>query len=258
MMAPRPLALAALREFGSTWVLAPHPDDEALGCGGLIALLRRCGQPVQALLVSDGSQSHPRSRQYDAAARAKLRDAEWQQALACLGVARADLHRLGWPDGQVPAPGDARFDAAVQGLRGLLERHRPATVVLPWRRDPHPDHRATHALFAEAARTLPFAIRSLEYAVWLGERAELGDRPRPDEVTVWQLDIRRVLPAKRRAIACHRSQAGAVFTDDADGFTLPATLLRRAQAPFERYFERRDAVGLALAKPIDPSPGGRR
>ncbi|RZK45444.1 MAG: hypothetical protein EOO59_21060 [Hymenobacter sp.] len=49
----RPASYAAT--LGPTVVLVPHPDDEALGCGGLLALLRQAGQPVAAVLVSDGS-----------------------------------------------------------------------------------------------------------------------------------------------------------------------------------------------------------
>ena len=55
--------------LGPTVVVAPHPDDESLGCGGLLALLRRAGVAVGAVLVSDGTMSHPSSVKFPAAAR---------------------------------------------------------------------------------------------------------------------------------------------------------------------------------------------
>src|SRR5262245_24685447 len=45
-------------------VLAPHPDDESLGCGGLIAACQAQGHPVHVLVLTDGAGSHRRSRQY--------------------------------------------------------------------------------------------------------------------------------------------------------------------------------------------------
>lgn len=248
------MSLSDLHLLGTTLVVAPHPDDETLGCGGLIALLRRCGQPVYAVLVSDGSQSHPGSFQFDAMARRAVRAEEWQQALACLGVAPAHLHHLDWPDGQVPGPGDPRFAAGVQHLRGWLSDLGPNTVLLPWRRDPHPDHRATHALFAGAMRGL--RLRCLEYTVWLGERAAPGDEPRPGEVRAWRLDIRPVLAAKQQAVACHRSQLGQVFVDDDKGFVLPSSLLAQARMPFEHYFEGRLATLRTPGTPRTPKPSG--
>ena len=232
------LSLAALREFGTTLVVAPHPDDESLGCGGLIALLQDAGQAVWALLVTDGSQSHPGSRRYDVAARRALRDAEWQAALGWLGVPSARSIRLGLVDGDVPLRGNAHFGPAAQSLRRVLDEIRPASIVLPWRRDPHPDHRATHALLEASIGPRP-PLRCMEYMVWMAERAAAADLPLPHEVRTWQLDIASVVDRKRRAIACHRSQLGALITDDPGGFSLSSEMRCRAEAPVEYFFEQR-------------------
>src|SRR5579885_2284019 len=39
-------------------IIAPHHDDETLGCGGVIALKRAAGVPVQVVILTDGSRSH--------------------------------------------------------------------------------------------------------------------------------------------------------------------------------------------------------
>ena len=91
-----PLDLVALARSSPALVVAPHPDDESLGCGGLLARLGDAGVDVRAILVTDGAASHPRSTRYDAAARRALRDREWLRALACLGLRDGAANRLGW------------------------------------------------------------------------------------------------------------------------------------------------------------------
>ena len=233
----RPSSFAA--SLGSTVVVAPHPDDEALGCGGLLALLRRAGRPVAAVLVSDGTMSHPASVRFPAAARAAVRAAEFRDALAILGVDVGPL-LLGLPDGRVPtATHELGFADAVRQLQAFLQKHKAATVLVPWRRDPHPDHRATSQLVEGALATLPHPPRRLEYVVWAWERAAPDDLPAAtDGVVGFRLDIGNVVPQKQRAIAAHRSQvAPGIFTDDPDGFLLSAEMLAHFAGPHEVFLE---------------------
>lgn len=232
----------ALAELGTTLVVAPHADDETLGCGGLLALLGDAAQAVFAVLVSDGTASHPHSRRFDARARAALRNAEWQTALCLLGVPAERLRRLDLADGDVPHAGDARFAAAAARLRAVVDRIAPATILVPWRRDSHPDHRATNELVRAAVRRSAPAPRLLEYIVWTAERAAPADLPRPGEMRTWRLDVDGALERKRRAIAAHRSQLGEVIDDDPGGFTIPRAMRRRAEAPVEWFFEEIGSV----------------
>src|SRR3954471_22615650 len=50
--------------LGPTLVVAPRPDDEVLGCGGVIAVMRRAQIPVRVIIASDGAASHPGSTTY--------------------------------------------------------------------------------------------------------------------------------------------------------------------------------------------------
>ncbi|WP_231403059.1 PIG-L deacetylase family protein [Hymenobacter guriensis] len=229
-MRPATVALSC----GPTLVVAPHPDDETLGCGGLIALLRQAQVPVWVVLVSDGTMSHPGSRRYPPAARQALREAELREALARLGVADAALTCLARPDGRVAAD-DAQ---ALEQLAQLLLTTRPATVLTPWRRDPHPDHRATTELVQQALAQLPTAPRVLEYVVWAWERAAPADVPLPQEVQGWRLDIRSALDQKQHALAAHTSQLpNGPIDDDPTGFYLAPSMLAHFAQPFETYLE---------------------
>ncbi|MBF9223203.1 PIG-L family deacetylase [Hymenobacter sp. BT662] len=226
--------------LGPTVVVAPHPDDEALGCGGLLALLRQAGVPVFAVLVSDGTMSHPNSALFSAAARRAVREAEFRHALTLLGIDETESLLLGLPDGRVPAAAhEPGFAEAAAQLRDFLEKHAAATVLVPWRRDPHPDHRATSLLVQAALAGMPQPPRRLEYLVWAWERAAPDDLPTAaDGVQGFRLNVEAGLRQKQRAIAAHRSQvAPGVFTDDADGFLLANEMLAHFAAPYEVFFE---------------------
>ena len=136
-------------QLGSTVVIAPHPDDEALGCGGLLALLRRAQVPVWAVLITDGTMSHPNSVKYPPAARQALREAEFRMALGELEITTAPLC-LGLPDGELAAMHTEAFETAAMQLQTFITQHQPTTILAPWRRDPHPDHRATSQLVQAA------------------------------------------------------------------------------------------------------------
>ncbi len=226
--------------LGPAVVVAPHPDDEALGCGGLLALLSQAGQPAAAVLVSDGTLSHPASELFSAPARRAVRETEFRRALAILGVSGSAPLFLGLPDGRVPdAAGAPGFAEAVVRLQRFLEAHSAATVLVPWRRDPHPDHRATSQLVQAALAGMPRPPRRLEYVVWAWERASAADLPTAaDGVIGFRLNIGAVVAQKQRAIRAHRSQvAPGVFTDDPGGFLLSEEMLAHFAGPYEVFFE---------------------
>ncbi|MBF9237062.1 PIG-L family deacetylase [Hymenobacter sp. BT683] len=226
--------------LGATVVIAPHPDDEALGCGGLMALFHHAAMPVAAVLVSDGSMSHPASQLFSGPARRAVREAEFRHALSILGTDAQEPLLLGLPDGRVPASAEEpSFAEAATQLREFLEQYQAATVVVPWRRDPHPDHRATSQLVQAALAGMATAPRLLEYVVWAWERAAPADLPTDaDKVTGFRLDIGAVVAQKQRAIAAHRSQVTpGVFTDDPGGFLLSAEMLAHFSSPYEVFFE---------------------
>lgn len=228
---------AWLDSLGACLVLAPHPDDESLGCGGLIALLRRRGATVWVVLVSDGSQSHPGSRRFPPDARIALRRAEMERALHILGVDAADLHVLELPDGAVPNAHRPGFAPAVLRIAEMARRCGARTLLAPWRRDPHRDHRAVSAMARAVRGRSPEALGIVEYGVWTQERGSSADWPRSGEMDEHRLDVSSVVALKARAVAAHASQHGQVILDDPGGFTLPASLLEHCIVPTETYWQ---------------------
>lgn len=208
-------------------VVAPHPDDETLGAGGLIARLTGLGRRVDVMLVSDGAASHPGSTAHPPGRLAALRRREMEAALNVLGVdPDRHLHALGLADGAVPDADADGFKGAVARVARLIEEIGPAVVLLPWRHDPHPDHRATFALGDRALRAMTRPPRRLEYPLWLLVRPDEGTIPEPG--AGFRIGIEDQLPAKRRAIMAHVSQTTPLIDDAERTYCLTAEAL----APF--------------------------
>jgi LmbE family N-acetylglucosaminyl deacetylase len=236
-----PSALESLSpaELGSMMVVAPHPDDESLGCGGAIAHLVDLKIEVSVAFVSDGTKSHPNSRRYPSLDLRTLREAEARAALSTLGMDTGNgrITFFGLPDAAVPDLGSDDFDSAVDRAVAYCEKRAPETLLLPWRRDPHCDHRASRSIFLAASRQLSRPPRILEYPIWAYESANPDDLPVWGEVIARRMDVAGVLSRKRAAIAAHRSQLTGLIDDDPDGFRLTSTVLAHFDLPWEIYLE---------------------
>ncbi|MBW4467506.1 MAG: PIG-L family deacetylase [Pegethrix bostrychoides GSE-TBD4-15B] len=214
-------------------VVAPHPDDECLGCGGAIALLNSCSE-LRIVVVSNGTMSHPNSRQFPASALQALRESETRAAMSRLGVEPAAIRFLGLPDGAVPTEG-AAFDAALAQCCDYLAETEPQLIFLPWRADPHPDHQASWRLMDTALKQLRTAPRRLEYPIWDWDEAQRGNIE--SQIVAWRLDIHQVVQQKRDAIQLYRSQVSDLINDDPDGFFLSSEMIGHFSQPWEIYFE---------------------
>jgi LmbE family N-acetylglucosaminyl deacetylase len=212
-------------------VIAPHPDDDVLGCGGAIAGAAARGVAVHVVYVTDGAASHRGSQTYPPARLRALREREARCAAARLARdVRATFLR--WPDGSVP---HADRPEAQPLIAQLVAAFAPGALVLaPWRRDPHPDHRATASL-AQAAVVRHGDVQLAEYFVWLDERGAAADRPAAGEGTPFELEITPFVAAKRAALAEHRTQLGLVIDDADEAFVLPPGVVARAGERIERY-----------------------
>src|ERR1700721_4539663 len=84
-------------------ILAPHADDESLGCGGLIAACCERGRPPCVVILTDGAASHPGSKQYPPDRLRGLRAKEARQALTTLGLESENLAFFDYPDTALPA-----------------------------------------------------------------------------------------------------------------------------------------------------------
>jgi LmbE family N-acetylglucosaminyl deacetylase len=208
-------------------ILAPHADDESLGCGGLIAAC--CARDLQPFVVilTDGTGSHPGSKQYPPERLRQVRADEARQAVATLGLAPENLAFFDYQDTALPAgpPVSARVAkcAREQGC---------AVILAPWRHDPHCDHEAAAIVAREAAQAS--GCRILSYPVW-GWLLPPDESLPVQEIAGFRLPIAAHLAAKRTAVAAHASQYSDLITDSPNGFRLPPELLSVFERPYEVF-----------------------
>ena len=146
----------SVKNFGKTLIIAPHPDDESLGCGGAVALLRKYNLDVSILVLSDGTLSHPNSKKFFKEKLRELREKELGKAAEILGIKNDKIFFFRYPDRSVPDENSVNFHQAVKRLKNFLAAEKPQTIFVPWRRDPHPDHRAAFQLIDKAGeKTTP-------------------------------------------------------------------------------------------------------
>ncbi|MCW4115763.1 PIG-L family deacetylase [Aurantimonas sp. MSK8Z-1] len=217
-------------------VVAPHQDDESLGCGGLIAALAADGRALSILFVTDGGASHRNSPTWPRARLATQREQEAEEALVRLGAASAPRIFLRLPDAAMPPAGTPAHAAALARVTELVRAFEPDLVILPWRRDPHSDHRDAWLLTTQALSAAGLDPERLEYAVWLDELGHPDDHPLPGEAERVVFDIDAQVARKRAAVAAHLSQASDLIVDDPEGFRLSAGTIARLTGPLEAYW----------------------
>ena len=144
--------------FGeSVLVIAPHQDDEAIGCGGAIAAQIAAGKKAVVVLLQDGADGHDDLGM----TRSQLNSLRNQESSAAAQTAGlTPTHFLNHPD-LVSAS-----STIVKELSSLIREHRADAIFSPFPLDGHADHRQAAVLLAEALREIPWPVRVLTYEVW--------------------------------------------------------------------------------------------
>jgi LmbE family N-acetylglucosaminyl deacetylase len=244
-------------------VIAPHPDDEVLACGGLIAEHLLHGGRCLVIAVTDGDASHLGSVHWTRQTLALARRGESAEGLRHLGMQAApadagpsgDTGLLGLlSSSDAPVEAGAHNDASTGVVRlGLpdaeVAQHVASlesrlvellqsgdVVVTTWRLDGHPDHDATGTAVAAACAITGATL--LEAPVWMWHWSQPGDARVP-----WQR-LRAFAPSglamgrKQQALAAHvtqltpRDEAGTAELEP----VLGEAILQRSSRLLEYFF----------------------
>ncbi|MCP5425562.1 MAG: PIG-L family deacetylase [Gammaproteobacteria bacterium] len=172
---------------GPALVLAPHPDDEVLGCAGAIMRHLEAGDPVRVIVLTDGggwlaAADAPRRAAYIARRREESR-----AAARILGYGEP----LFWDYRDRELPCD---ESLAQRLVGACREFGTHWLYAPSLVEMHPDHRALALTAVEAVRRIGAPVRLAMY--------EIGIPLSPNRL----LDISNLVERKQRAIQCFASQ----------------------------------------------------
>ncbi len=229
----RALDRDTLEAFSPMLILAPHPDDETLGCGGLIATASQMRLRPRVAYLTDGSASHPESRAWPRQRLAAQRATEALDALRVLGVPRKDVFFLGWPDAAPHEAGSAPYKETLATLVAALRSGGIRSLWAPWVQESHADHVAAARLAEAAAEAADIA--ALSYLVWGWANPRLSEVVRPGDV--WTLDCPRTRPLRRRALSCHRTQTTSLISDASQAFRIPPRLAALTERPAEVFLQ---------------------
>lgn len=180
-----PYQASPLIECKATLVFAPHPDDEALGCGGLLCAYKAASIATHAVLVTSGDYGE------HGKAGTAVRESETRAAAAILGLSGVDFWRL-------KDRGVVVDESSIAAACESIMRSKADLILAPSINEIHPDHRATAWIVIEAARRLVQEGKDLRVAMY-----EIGAPLSRVDILI---DITSHEAAKREAIAVYHSQ----------------------------------------------------
>lgn len=152
----RPVVISA--PFGkSMLVIAPHQDDEVIGCGGAMALQRRCGLATQVVVIQDGADEH----QQVSLSRDELRETRNAESrAAALIIDASEPIFLGQKELRNES------ESIKAALRKIIETNQVDAIFTPFVLDGNADHRSCNAILASVLMDVDREIRVLQYEVW--------------------------------------------------------------------------------------------
>jgi len=158
-------------------LIAPHCDDETLGCGGTIYRYHQAGCEVEVVFITESADENI----------AVMRRKESKNAASILGI--HDCHYLKQRELTLKPTSESIFR-----FRELIEHIDPDILYLPHQFENQPDHRYTYQLVVSALENYSREITCLCYEVWSTLMPNI------------LVDITNVVEVKRRAIQCYQSQ----------------------------------------------------
>ena len=194
-------------------VFAPHPDDETWGCGGTIAKKIREGYEVQIVIMTDGRYAFQSVLGIDSDPTPEelkeIRREEVKRAVKILGVPEENMVFLDFVDGEL----ENHENEAVEKVVKILNENDPAEIYIPYKKDGHPDHRATYRIVKNAIKKLGISTSVYQYSI--GQKyARIG--PIIDSLInlfkrhMIHVDISEVFPLKETAVKEFKSEVSVI------------------------------------------------
>lgn len=184
-------------------VIAAHPDDEVLGCGGAIARHCQQGDIVHSLILAEGvtSRDPARDRPQRQQDLSELAEAA-QRAGEILGVRSVTLHAF--PDNRMD--GCDLLDV-VKVIEGAIAQHQPQMLYTHHAGDVNIDHRQIHAAVVTAARPLPGSpVQSMLFFEIPSSTEWQPPGSAPAFTPNWFVDISETLDLKHQALGAYASE----------------------------------------------------
>lgn len=220
----------------SIMVIAPHQDDEVLGCGGLIGCKRSQNVSVEVVFVTDGAASHAWHPNFQSGELIPIRKDEALRALSILDVESSQVHFLNKPDSKLWYLDNIERQQTIEQIAELLKCSEPGEIYVPHRKDRTKDHEATYQLVQAAIKLSGIETDVLQYPIWIFSRSLLFRDLKLHELAgAYRLSIHPMQAKKRQAIEVYRSQCLPIDADTSP--ILKPAFLKRFFMPYEVFFK---------------------
>lgn len=144
---------------GTIIIVAPHPDDEVIGCGGLIQRLVKQGCDVHIVLMTGGEASHQNCCNISKDRITDVRRSLCIDIDSKIGVDTSHIHLLDYPDGGIQGENEE-----TEHLQTLLSSIKPDVIFVPHWGEGWPDHVNTRQIIRNIANQGTIIY---EYCVWM-------------------------------------------------------------------------------------------
>lgn len=179
---PLPKSLS-LPDKAKVMVFAPHADDETLGCGGTLRLLKQKENKIKLVTITDGAKGDPLGHGQEDVVRERRN--ELKTAMKVLGI--DDIEFLSEPDGEY-----VHTEGMRTAILKLLDDYQPDWLFVPSILDYHRDHVGISLSLLDCWKQQGCKERFFLYEVW---------QPVP---ATWLVDISDVFKEKKRALNCFK------------------------------------------------------
>lgn len=208
-------------------ILSPHPDDEILGCAGLIQQLDQLGRQILVIGVTNGTQSHPNSKKYSSEQLHRLRPLEVRHALKTLKL-QQEVEYISFclADGNICH----QQQYLQQNLKKTIQHND--ILISTYEKDGHPDHEYLAKFVREFAQKNQ--LKHFQVLIWAWHWATPDD-PQIEWALALRLDLNALeLERKAKAIQCFKTQISADETTGSPAI-VPAHVIDRILMPWEVF-----------------------
>ncbi len=218
-------------------VVAPHPDDEVFGTGGLIAAQREAGAAVTVLFLTNGGASHQNCCSIENSTVSLHRKQLALEAGLKLGLGPSDQVFLDFPDNELPRLPDRHFEEVALAVRKVIERTAPTEVFCPHPAEIWKDHVAAAEIVEYAWRRTRRCDTVLwHYLVWAPMNQPIGGLWSLPWSAARKLPIERWASAKKDALEVYLGARPVSGCPHPWVGNLPTDFLKISRAPLELFF----------------------
>lgn len=205
---------------GPLLVIAPHPDDETLGCAGVMKRFREQGHVVRIIIVTDGGSANLPGKPLRQEIAA-LRRRESINAANILGIPAEEVLFLAYPDGEA----QEHLPRIADDIASQIWLYQPALILAPHGIDAHADHRAVANVMQLLKNDGKVTCPVLEYPMWFWPRGALTHlRSSALMKTHRKISVKDFLAQKQQAINAHECQKGEENWDQLEAYSIAANL----------------------------------